>query len=1164
MDKQKIFLISAVTIAGLLLLASSVSASTVPAPASLDRTSTSGPTVDPALQKLLDSGKEKEIPVIVIARSRDMPDLGDLKVRYRYHLIKGVAGDASPSAIKRLTVSDAIKGVYLDGVTHVAEPDLDGPDNGTVIPADKINAKPLWAKGIDGRGVTVAILDSGIDENHPDLAGKVVGEKNFVEGETTTDDLLGHGTLVSGIIAGSGAASGGKYKGVAPGASLLNVKVIDKSGNGKISDIIAGMEWALDNNAKVLSLSLGGMNLGETNPPVTMAADNAVDAGAVVCVAAGNRNNTQSQGLTGASTLVETKSKGTPIDLGKFDISQTNGGSGDVLLLLLFVPLAPGLIDSPGDGIKVITTGASDFFDHIASFSGSGPTRDGRTQPSVVGPGVNVVSTVPPGLEHPSYIDIYYARASGTSLSTPVAAGLAALLLQADPSLTPAGVKAAMILGAKKLNNSQGEPYEEYYQGAGRLDANRSYGFLKSDVSGVMPDAWSAGRWAYLSAGKGLYVGLDTGADRPLKKIYALAPNDDEITNQFVFVTNKERNNISTTVKGDVSDWVTLQPLPKSIPANGQKVFGATLSVPNGTRAGEYNGSIEIAEGKQIISTVPVTALIAEPIKIQKGRAVKANSLNGIKWQYYYMDVPLGTSELMSRLSWKQNADLDLFLLSPTSEYYAGERSPLADTMDILDPPSGRWLVAVHASNQSKPVNYTLSFEQSLVETSPKMWNAGSVVPGGKVTAQFKVENRGPALRNVSYIGSVENASMLEFKGSIGRKDLQEKFFDVPNGTSRISANMSAEDGNGDIAFLLLDPEDKRVYAAVGAETTGSPDVIQPEPGKWRVWIYGNDVPSDRNESFSVEISLYLQGNWTWVSAKGPASIESESSATIDASLKIPVNATSSNLDGGLEIRSANQSFEIPIRLTVAGTSLNGLDYSKVEDNNNDGYFDKLTLGFAVNVTSSGNYSVEGALVDCRGNRIQWLKGTSSLQKSGDVNIEVDGKEIWKNGTCGPLVIPGLFLYNENGDLLGQYNKTTTIERNPEEFQHPAAYFNGNFTNLTKTGKIGIGVGLRVIKAGTYLLNGRIEDDSGNDLGEDTNTTKLEPGNRTVVLEFNPAKFIIMNKASQIHLKDLSLKLDRNEIGNITDAWTSPEISPGYFRNNHNMIRTDRGKVVIP
>jgi hypothetical protein len=391
-----------------------------------------------------------------------------------------------------------------------------------------------------------------------------------------------------------------------------------------------------------------------------------------------------------------------------------------------------------------------------------------------------------------------------------------------------------------------------------------------------------------------------------------------------------------------------------------------------------------------------------------------------------------------------------------------------------------------------------------------------------------------------------------------------EKFFDVPNGTSRISANMSAENGNGDIAFVLLDPQGKRAYAAVGSETTGSSEVIQPEPGKWRVWIYGNNVPLDHNESFSVEISRYLQGNWTWVSTKGPASIQSESSATVDASLMIPINATSSIVDGNLELLSANQTFLIPIRLTVAGTSLKGLDYSKVEDKDKDGYFDKLTLGFAVNVTTPGNYTVEGALVDCTSNRLAWLKGTSSLQKNGDVNIDVDGEGIWKNGTCGPLAIPGLFLYNEKGDLLDRFNKSITIEKNPEEFQHPAAYFSGNFTNLTKTGKIGIGVGVRVIKAGTYNLNGRIEDDSGNDLGKDTNTSRLEPGNRTVVLEFNPAKFIIMNKSSQIHLKDLSLKLNGAEIGNITDAWIGPEISPGYFRNSHNMIRTDRGKVVIP
>ena len=109
---------------------------------------------------------------------------------------------------------------------------------------------------------------------------------------------------------------------------------------------------------------------------------------------------------------------------------QQDDKNKDVLLLLVPIVLAlpPGLIDSPGDGVKVITVGASDYQGHMASFSGSGPTRDDRIKPDVVAPGVDIISTCPAGLEKPDYVDVYYARESGTSLSTPVAAGLAALL----------------------------------------------------------------------------------------------------------------------------------------------------------------------------------------------------------------------------------------------------------------------------------------------------------------------------------------------------------------------------------------------------------------------------------------------------------------------------------------------------------------------------------------------------------------------------------------------------------------------------------------------------------------------------------------------------------------------------------------------------------------
>ncbi len=1160
MEIRQLILISAVGIALLALVAAAPYADASTA------------KIDPALAKRIDNGLNEKIPIIMMLKGKSTPDLTDMDVKYRYRLINGIAGGATPLTIKRLSESDSVDEIYLDNSTHISAPAAGASGSESISPAKYVNADKLWAKGIDGKGITVAVIDSGIDKNHPDLEGKVVGEKNFVDDEISADDLLGHGTMVAGIIAGSGAASGGKYKGIAPGANLLNVKVIDSGGNGKVSDIIAGIEWAIYNGANVLTLSLGGLNLGETNPPITMAADNAMDEGVVVCVAAGNRNSTTVQSMTEPNTAADapvnipadasTKASSGSISASQIDLSQI-GRSANRNVLLLVVPivlaLPPGLIDSPGDGIRVITVGASDYLGHVANFSGSGPTRDGRTKPDVVGPGVDVISAVPPGLEKPEYLDIYYAKESGTSLSTPVAAGVSALLLQAQKNLTPAGVKAALTNGAKNLNDTLGETYEVYYQGSGLIDALGSYENLSNDLCGVEPNKWTPGRWAYLPAGKGIYVGLNAGADRPQKKLYSLAPGDEDWATQFTFFTNKERSNLTTSVSGSIANWVSIQSLPKSIPANGQRVFGAAITVPNGTTPGIYNGSIDILDDGKMLTSIPVSVNIAGPIVVQRGSGSAAGSIKGSDWRYFYLDVPLGTSDLKAKLSWKSTSTIDLFLLSPTSEYYSGKQNGNLEDIDIQDPPSGRWLMAVHGEKLSVPENYTLSMERSLIDSFPKRWNVGTISPGGTANVEFTVENRGPPLNNLSYQGLIENITTSDLYGSVGNKKIWESSLDIQPETRRISAKLSKEGNSSELLFLFEDPNGEPADAALGTENLGPIEALNPATGIWKMRVYGYSVPTVEQQ-FDVKLTQYADEHWTWIATNGPKTIDSDSSATVDASIAVPKNTSVHNLEGYIEISSAdaNRSIQIPVSVNVASSYLEGLNYSDVEDSNKDGYFDNLVLGFGVNSTTSGSYEVEGTLTDCAGNLIDQFNRSSRLNGHGIINVTVNGSAIWKIGKCAPLRVENLLLYSDRGELLDRYNGNITLNRSPNEFQPPAAYLTSEFTNETAPGKIRIGVGADVIKPGTYQVSGKLVDDNGDELGTDTISSKLDAGNTTLYLEFNPTKFAMMGKSSRLHLVDLALALNGAELERRDTAWISGLMNPnGLLSGISAVIKTN-------
>jgi len=261
-------------------------------------------------KKMEESKSGERIDVIILLKSRPRVSSlasqksvvgalqdSNIEIKHQYHIINGITAEIPAESIEEVADLPDVECVYLDREIHLIdpreaeEPAQAGSAGSAELAAEsgKGTEESVWAEGIDGSGIVVAVIDTGIDKNHPDLYGKIIAEKNFIDDGMTADDRHGHGTHCAGIIAGTGEASSGRYKGVAPGALLMNARILDSEGNGDLSDLIAGIEWAVDNGADVISISVGGSYPGDVqSKPECMTVDAAMDAGVVVCIAAGN------------------------------------------------------------------------------------------------------------------------------------------------------------------------------------------------------------------------------------------------------------------------------------------------------------------------------------------------------------------------------------------------------------------------------------------------------------------------------------------------------------------------------------------------------------------------------------------------------------------------------------------------------------------------------------------------------------------------------------------------------------------------------------------------------------------------------------------------------------------------------------------------------------
>ncbi|GLZ77808.1 peptidase [Actinorhabdospora filicis] len=395
---------------------------------------------------------------------------------------------------QRTLAANRIEKVWLDARVRIALEDS--------VP--QIGAPGAWAAGHDGTGVKVAVLDTGADLGHPDLAGRVADSRSFVPGEEVRDGH-GHGTHVAATIAGSGAGSQGRRKGVAPGASLMVGKVLDNGGSGQASWILNGMAWAAQSGASVVSMSLGG----DTDTPDDILSD-AVDElsaqyGSLFVIAAGN--------------------------------------SG---------PASP-TIGSPGTADSALTVGAVSKTDTLANFSGRGPrVGDNGLKPEITAPGVGIIAARATGTTMGTPVDDLYTSANGTSMATPHVAGAAVIMKQIHPDFTPAQLKDALVSTAKNLPG-----YTAYQQGSGRVDlANGGtatvFASAKADFGTVSPVEGGAPKQtrevAYTNLGASdvtLSLAMDLGR--------GTAPADGEAA--------LSASTLTVPAKGSASVTVTVDPM---------------------------------------------------------------------------------------------------------------------------------------------------------------------------------------------------------------------------------------------------------------------------------------------------------------------------------------------------------------------------------------------------------------------------------------------------------------------------------------------------------------------------------------------------------------------------------------------------------------------------
>ena len=591
--------------------------------------------VDPAVY----AASDEEVNIIVETENDDDDSIkslsADNKIK-KFQNGKFQALKISKNKMEELEDLQNVKKVWADKWNHAL---LD-------VSIPQIGANDIWNSSYNGSGIKVCVLDTGINKTHPALSSRVINESDFTNSSSGATDIFGHGSHVAGIVASTNET----YRGVAFGASILNAKVLNDAGSGTDSMVMSGIDWCISQGANILTLSLGSSSPNNGSDVLSQYTDLAVDQGKILTIAAGNSGpSSDTIACPGCAHKVITVGAVYKKNYGSLSWS--------------------GCTDS--------TTGA----DNLTCFSSRGPTDDNRIKPDVLAPGAQITSVKNTG----GFVDL-----SGTSMSTPMVAGLAALLLQARPTLSPEEMKALLMDSAYDY----GVFGKDNNYGAGRINASKAINEInltaRGEISnvGTIHDA-SRGNISNVDKVHNIYVPSGTTEIRTTLYWPENYSYHSDVDLYIIDPTGKIVDYSKSSANTD-----------EMVKISNPKVFGywKILASPysvNGTQ--KYAIASNILPSEQLFyKNATLTGIVYHQLNISNLSQIKVN------------------------LDWNSsNQDLDVYLYNTTGSLktQSNGTNSSRENLTFDNPENGLWLLKIIPANLSNQANakYTLTSTFSIL-----------------------------------------------------------------------------------------------------------------------------------------------------------------------------------------------------------------------------------------------------------------------------------------------------------------------------------------------------------------------------------------------------------------------------------------------------------------